>query len=344
MAGRRHHTIPQFMLRAFESSKHAKESRVWCYRRDCEPIELNVTKIGVEKDFYGKELDDRITELESGFAPLVDDLRARSGPVDKEVADLVAHLTLRTRALRQSAIDLARKMTDRIRDHVSQPRVIKAAVRKKMPNHELLKRLREELTKAGMSRVEIERRILSAGPKLLAMWEKNLNDGIEAIVPVVDKAMREGAKRLPASMRLSFIDALSRGLDDNPRVRAYRRFNWFVLPTIESLVLGDCACIFEADGDRQFKPWDDETSPGKRIFMPISPRRLLIGAQQESKMTEVDVSAVNQAFARCSLEFFISARRLDSSEAHLIESIGLWSGIADDGELNAVWEQIKNDL
>lgn len=115
MAGRRHHTIPQFMLRAFESSKHGRESRVWCYRRDCEPIELSVTKIGVEKDFYGKELDDRITELESGFAPLADDLRASSGPVDKpEVADLFAHLTLRTQALRQSAIDLARKMTDRI--------------------------------------------------------------------------------------------------------------------------------------------------------------------------------------------------------------------------------------
>ena len=98
-----------------------------------EPIELNVTKIGVEKDFYGKELDDRITELESGFASLADDLRARSGPVDKpEIADLVAHLTLRTRALRQSAIELARKMTDRIRDHVSQPCVIKAAVRKEI--------------------------------------------------------------------------------------------------------------------------------------------------------------------------------------------------------------------
>lgn len=77
--------------------------------------------------------------------------------------------------------------------------------------------------------------------------------------------------------------------------------------------------------------------------MPIAPCRLLIGAQ-EPKMTEVDVFAVNQAFARCSLEFFISARRLDSSEAHLIESIGFWSGIANDGELNAVWEQVKDDL
>ena len=74
------------------------------------PIELNVTKIGIAKDFYGKELDDRITS----FDPLADDLRARSGPVNKPgMADLVAHLALRTRAIRQSPIDVAWKRTDR---------------------------------------------------------------------------------------------------------------------------------------------------------------------------------------------------------------------------------------
>ncbi|MGA3078933.1 MAG: hypothetical protein ABSG56_35275 [Bryobacteraceae bacterium] len=50
---------------------------MWRCRRGCEQIELKVTKIGV--DFYGKELDDRIT----GFAPLADDLHAHDGPVDK---------------------------------------------------------------------------------------------------------------------------------------------------------------------------------------------------------------------------------------------------------------------
>jgi hypothetical protein len=342
MAGRRHHTIPQFMLRAFESGKHGKESRVWLCRRDFEPIELNVTKIGVGKDFYGIELDNRITELEGGFASLVDDLRARSGPVDKpEIADLVAHLTLRTRALRQSAIELARKMTDRIRDHVSQPCVIKAAVRKEMPNHEVLKRLRSELAKAGISRAEIERRILAAGPKLLAMWEKNLDDGIKAIVPVANRAMTESAKGLPASMRLSFIEALSRGLDANPRIKAYRQLEWSVLSTAEALILGDSVCIFEVAGERPFKPWDDETTPGKRIFMPLCPGRLLVGSR-DSSVPEVDLAAINQAFARCSLEFFVSAKRLDGSD--LIESIGVWSGIANDTELNAVWEQIKADF
>ena len=143
-------------------------------------------------------------------------------------------------------------------------------------------------------------------------------------------------------MRLSFIDALSRGLDDNPRARAYRRFNWFVLPTIESLVLGDCVCIFEADGDRPFKPWDDETSPGKRIFMPISPCRLLIGAQNP-KSWRLTYSPLTRHLPGA-VWSSSSVRGGSIVRKPLIESIGLWSGIANDGELNAVWEQVKADF
>jgi hypothetical protein len=343
MAGRRHHTIPQFMLRAFESNRRGDELKVWCYRRDTEPIELNITKIGVEKDFYGKELDERITELENRLAPVADGLRKCSGHVDElETADLVAHLTLRTRALRQSAVNLARKMTEQIRDHLSAPNIIKAAVHRRMPRSEVLKRLRNELAETGMSRIEIERRLLATGPKLFAMWEQNLDDGIQAMVPVANRAMSESAKGLPASMRLSFIDALSRGLEDNPRIEAYRQLEWFVLPTSEALILGDSVCICEVEGERPFRPWDDETAPAKRIFMPLCPNRLLVGSRKPSSGPAADMRVINEAFVRCSLEFFVSPKRLNGPD--IIESIGAWSGVATDSELSAVWDQIKADL
>jgi hypothetical protein len=344
MAGRRHHTVPQFMLRAFESSKRGNEVRVWRYCRRVVPVELNVTKIGVEKDFYGNELDEHITKLETGFASLAEDLRNRSGLINRTViGDLVAHLSLRTRALRQSLIELATKMADRVRDHFSQPEVLKAAARGRLTKAELLQRLRQELANQGLKRVEIEKRILAAAPKLMALWEQKLNEGAEEMAPVVDRAMREGAKGLAASMRVSFINALSRGLDNNPRVLAYRRFNWFVLPTADPLILGDCVCIFETDGERKFKPWDDEASPGNRILMPLAPGRLLVGTH-ESEVPDLDIPVVNRAFARCSLEFFVSAMRLVGPEAQMVDSLGTWSGIASDSELNAVWEQIKDEF
>ena len=258
----------------------------------------------------------------------------------RETADVVAHLSLRTRALRQSAIALAAHMTDRMREYFSNPDVLKAAVRKKMPNSEVLKRLREDMAKEGLKKHEIERRILAAAPRLLEVWNQSIDGRAEELAPVVDSAMREAMKGHAEGMRVSFIDALSRGLEDNPRVRAYRELTWCVVRATEPLILGDSVCVFEVDGERPFKPWDDETTPTKRIFMPLSPHRLLIGSRDDALPT-VDVSALNRASSRCSLEFFVSSERIDGSD--LSESVAVWSGIATDSELNAVWQQIKDD-
>ena len=341
MAGRKHHTVPQFLLRAFASRTSGKEAYVWTYRRGDGGIEINTKNIGAERDFYGHELDARITDLETGFAPLAEALRCCDGPVDiRETGDLVAHLTLRTRALRQSAIALAAQMTDRMRQYLSNPDVLKAAVRKKMPNSEVLKRLRENMAKEGLKKHEIERRILAAGPKLLQVWNQSIDNRAEEIAPVVNSAAREAMKGHAERMRVTFIDALSRGLDDNPRVRAYREFTWYVLSATEPLILGDSVCVFEVDGERPFKPWDDETTPTKRIFMPLSPNRLLIGSRDDT-LPPVDAPVLNRAFSRCSLEFFVSSKRINGPD--LAESVGVWSGIATNSELNAVWEQIKDD-
>src|SRR5262249_101170 len=105
MPGRKHHTVPQFLPRAFASRTSGKEPYVWTSRGRDSAIEINIKNIGAERDFYGHELDARITDLETGFAPLAETLRSCDGPIDiRETAELVAHLTLRTRALRQSAI------------------------------------------------------------------------------------------------------------------------------------------------------------------------------------------------------------------------------------------------
>jgi hypothetical protein len=113
-----------------------------------------------------------------------------------------------------------------------------------------------------------------------------------------------------------------------------------VLSATEPLILGDSVCVFEVDGERPFKPWDDETTPTKRIFMPLSPNRLLIGSRGDT-LPPVDAPVLNRAFSRCSLEFFVSSKRINGPD--LAESVGVWSGIATNSELNAVWEQIKDD-
>ncbi len=112
MAGKRHHTIPQFLLRGFASSQRGDETKVWMYRKGKPGVELNIVNVAVEQYFYGKpdetDLDERITDLEDDLAPLVESLRDGSGTVglisDDRIPFLVAHLSFRTRHLRESAI------------------------------------------------------------------------------------------------------------------------------------------------------------------------------------------------------------------------------------------------
>jgi hypothetical protein len=74
MSGKRHHTIPQFLLSGFKSSVRGKELNTWLYRKGATGIETNVKNVGVEGNFYSQELDDLITDLENQHCDLVQDL------------------------------------------------------------------------------------------------------------------------------------------------------------------------------------------------------------------------------------------------------------------------------
>ena len=343
MAGRRHHTIPQFMLRPFATEIRGSEAMVWLYRHSKDAIEVNTKNVSVERDFYGKELDDRITAVEAEFASLADELRRQSGPVENtRVPDFVAHMTLRTRSLRQCAIDLAATMADSFGQHLSQPAVLRAAVRQRYTKRELLDRLREELVKMGFSRVEIERRILAAGPEVLKALQQKLDESAEVMAAVAGDAIRKAAKQLPSSMRTNMNETFLSALDDNPRIEAYRRFKWTVIPCERVLVLGDSVCVFETFGTPKFRRLDDEDHQAKRILMPLSPDRLLVGntdAEQEP-LTE---RQLNEVSVRCSLEFFVSARRLEPTDAHLAQTLGTWAKLLTEEEQREILSDFKQD-
>jgi len=74
VAGRKHHTIPRFLLNGFASGKRGKVVNVWYYRKGSQGIETNTENVGAERDFYGtkeeSDLDERITALEPDYAAL----------------------------------------------------------------------------------------------------------------------------------------------------------------------------------------------------------------------------------------------------------------------------------
>lgn len=349
MAGRRHHTIPQFLLRGFVSSARGRDVRTWLYRKGAVPVEVNIINVAAEKDFYGtrdeSDLDDRITTLESGFASLVNGLRSTSigaEPLrDSRIAQLVTHLTMRTRALRQAAISMTTEMTDGLREHLAQPELLRAELRKKLGKREMLGIVRKYLAEEGRSPVEIERLLIRIGPQAIAAMERFLDEYAQEGATVLDDTMRESIKGLPESMRSHFIEALSNNLDGGARAQAYARLNWFSVAVGEPLILGDSVCVFETNGQRPFQPIDDETSQTKSILLPISADRLLVGTAAD-KVPSIDSRVVGDACARCSLEFFVSAEPVTNPGLHNL--IGSWAGILSADETRTLLEDVRGEF
>src|SRR2546421_3400407 len=109
MAGKRQHVLPRFLLKGFASRTVGEKVFAWVYRKHGSPFETVIENISVEKHFYGKDgeitADDTITDLESGYAYLIDTLRQQRHGYeipDSTVSEFVTHLAIRTHHLRES--------------------------------------------------------------------------------------------------------------------------------------------------------------------------------------------------------------------------------------------------
>jgi uncharacterized protein DUF4238 len=80
MGGKRQHFVPRFLQSGFGSHRNGDEVFTWVYRKGAATFNTNVANVGVEGLFYTEGddpyVDDLITEAESDFSKLVEDLRA----------------------------------------------------------------------------------------------------------------------------------------------------------------------------------------------------------------------------------------------------------------------------
>jgi hypothetical protein len=122
MAGKRQHTIPQFLQRGFASAIRGKNTFVFMYRKGLKGREINTENVGVETHFYGQpghgSVDDVITDFEYSYSPFVNELRVcsvKDGPIeDQRIPRLINHLCMRTRSLRASVHDSIVFLTERL--------------------------------------------------------------------------------------------------------------------------------------------------------------------------------------------------------------------------------------
>lgn len=314
MAGIRHHILPRFLLKGFASKVVGQEVFTWVYRKEGKVFETNIINVGVEKHFYGKEgelnVDDEITDVERGFAILLDELRRKDNAYeiqDPKMAEFVGHLSGRTKHLRDSLIDTTGVLTTILTGYLADQNNFRSWILEYYKRHpEVMKKaLDDALGKMQLTR---HQRLLLKQRMLMILRP-------EIVVAQMDKDIAQYAfmfsalgpmllEKLPTIAKESHIKALAKSLIPEPRVEDYRKLNWFVCKLGEPLILGDVGCLFEVAGKKKFISLSGKEDDLKNIFLPISADTLVVGTVSAT-MPQMDFKAINENFAKSSREFFV---------------------------------------
>ncbi|MGH9970586.1 MAG: DUF4238 domain-containing protein [Pyrinomonadaceae bacterium] len=343
MAGNRQHILPRFLLKGFASRIEREKIFTWVSRKGTKPFETTVENVSVEKYFYGKQgelsADGKITELEAGYARLINEIRGMGDSnqvIDPALPDFVAHLVVRTKQLRQFFRESADYLLDELTNYLSEPANLKRLLLSRPTTIE------EELGRL-MKNIDLPEELKEMLPALVEHYAPTLLDeGMPEFRSTLKGLMADMKQMLPKAIKEGHIKSLANHPVPETRSDSYRTLKWFVLRSQSPLILGDTGCLFEIEGQRRFKPSDDKGDQIVNIYLPIASHRLLVGTSHAS-VPLVDVTEVNNAIAKCAYEYFVSSTSCETVD-DLTASIGLWSGLLTKNEMETLLAEIVEDI
>jgi hypothetical protein len=315
----------------------------WLYRKNARPVNTNIVNVGVESFFYtdgsDTKADDVITTAEEAFSNLVKELRT-SSPMrvsDPQIPELIAHLEVRTRHLRQSFLQVGDYLVSRFLDFVSDENSYAGYLERTFRNDPsmLRKALTDELEKHGLPETMLE--ILEVNSPLLPALIEQMKPLLR---PLAAYMRSELPRRLRNAAKSGHIRALKKSASPEAKIRLYKDLQYAVADVRESgLILGDSAILFHVEGSKPYKAFIEKDDVLNAVVLPLTSSRLLVGACEGFV-----VSAHNwpEAIARCSLEYFIAN---DNSEINRL----LQGSIAEDAapltteELEDIITEVMNE-
>ena len=318
MAGRKQHYLPQHLLRGFETSKAGKKIQVVVYKKGTPPYTTSTEGVAAQRDFYSQPgdgvidtLDDMITAFESStFNPFLDQARTvlPSERLDAEsAASAVVHLAVRAAHLRGSFAHLAQKMFTKFGGILNDPELVREFMDIDSKGSKSL--LSEEIQKAfealPIADLPLKERVIFEKMARFRVREKFDAQMLESAPVLLEQlSMLEGA--LPEMAGRSHTQALQKSLAPAARIDALKRLHWKVLAVEppDHFVLPDCAAV-ASNASGQIQPvLMSSNEEIAWVAMPISAKQVLVGyADQEPPM----LSDLNEHFAKCSLDFFVSS-------------------------------------
>jgi hypothetical protein len=356
MAGKRQHILPRFLQRGFASNIVSKPNGretvfTWYYLKGLEPCEITTENVGLEKHFYGKagelSVDNDITDLEDMFAPVIRELRAKHGGYqisDSILADFVGHLSIRTKHVRDSFIDVAEIFTDTLFRFLANHQNFRWWMLEYHKRHPevMRKMLDEQFKKMGVPRFQ----------RRLALESLTSEKRLEFISAVIDRDQSEYEstfmtlrsellQKIPSLTKDGHIKALAKSLIAAPRAEDYRALNWFVCNSPEPLILGDVGCLFEVAGPKQYMTITGKDDELKAVYLPISCDRLVVGTASPTA-PPINFDEINRALAEHSRDYFIC--REDSQKGRELQKLlGTKAPVLTDDEIKEIFIDVLSE-
>jgi len=344
MSGKRQHFVPRFLQEGFASHTKRGEVFTWLYRKNARPVNTNIINVGVEGFFYtdgnDTKADDLVSAAEASFSNLVKKLRT-SSPTrvsDPQIPELIVHLEVRTRHLRQSFLHAGDYLVSRLLEFMSNEDSFVDYLERTLRNDPSILRtsLTEELEKNGFPKAMLEPILEISSPMLPALIEQ-----FKPTLHVFAKHMRSVfPKQLTKAVKSGHIKALKKGVSPKVRIQRYKDFTYEIVDVREAcLILGDSAILFHVEGPKPYKAFVDKDDVLNAVVLPLTPSRFLIGA---GECFGVSGHIWPEAIARCSLEYFIAK---EDSDANRI----LQGRIAEDAapltsaELEDIFTKVMNE-
>ena len=345
MSGKRQHYVPRFLQSGFASHANGNEMFTWVHRKGAKSFNTNIINAGVEGHFYSQDgdsqLDDEITAAEAQFGGLIDALRngtENSTANSESLAELVAHLEVRTRHLRQSFATTAGVVVEELLRFVEDEQAFGGYLRRRIKNDPSFMRdaIAEELRKRGLPDALLPHLLVASQPLLEQMLSSLLAD-----LPSIASHFRTALPQmLKTASKSGHIKALRQSLAPQVKTDQYRNLRFHLARSTEAVLpLGDSMLVFQLNGERPFKPFFEKDDPLQAVYLPLSPSLVLIGSVDDNTP---DLAQVPLAIAQCSLEYFISHSRSDTID-DLHTHIGEFAHLLSEDQIDAVITEVMNE-
>lgn len=324
MAGRGQHYIPRFLQRGFICNN---QEQVYFYSKiKNEVIKVNISKVGVGRDFYSVPedtyLDDVITENENRIIyPLIDVLRSLESDdiIDKNTAiTLISHFITRTKYIRDLCSEVFKSTLD----------ILESQIATKKAEEEFIKNLVESnMFKEDLKKEFKQQKLIPDDlfiNSLCAQMVKNpnefpiLNQAIKAMKTVYQKLQNDHHEMVKKSHKKALTNLLE---SSDTKYDQYENFIWHLkIYPDDSIILSDnIAMTYNTETKQVYPPFFTNKDNNTQIYMPISHNKLLVGTQNNSPILEID--QINEYMISISSNFFI-ASIFNEEHKHQIQLIG----------------------